>query len=225
MKNKTFYILLDTSSSMQDSEKHSRATIANKLLSQIVVDILPKIFEEKDSELELFLAVLAFSTEKIEWYIPRTNIESLLGNWVDIDNNIFGGDASTGEAIKIAIDDMNINLYGLYGEKDPDAIESTILLLSAGESFVGNPSYEEALQYNNKENPNYYPPFRYSTRVAIGIQADEKGKEELKKFGRISSLLIDSGFKSYYDSDELDAQTLFDILDAILLYRFKMLLG
>lgn len=209
MKQKTVYILIDTSGSMHDTTEHTRASAVNQAMSQVMNEVLPRVLQEKDAELELSIAVLTFSSTKIEWHIPRTKMELVAGNWLDIDSESFYGGTPTGEAIKTVIDDMKT---GCYGENNPDAVASAILLLSDGEPNGDNPTYEEVLQYADKENANYFPPFRYSNRIAIGIQVDEAGRESLKKFGRISSSIAESGHQAYYDCTDDDTQALIDVI-------------
>ena len=199
MKTKTVYILIDTSGSMRDCSEHSRSSSVNQAMGEVMREVLPRVLAEKDAELEPYIAVLTFSGVDIKWHIPKTKMENVTGDWMDIAESNFYGATPTGEAIKKVIDDIEV---ACNGEPDPDAVAPAFILISDGEPTGGNPTYEEELEYAEKKSPD----FRHSNRVAIGIQVDDKGRESLKKFGKTSTSVSAMGIQSYYDctDDKLD---------------------
>ena len=209
MQNKTTYIMIDTSGSMRDCPTHSRSSAVNQAMREVMEEILPRVLAEKDSEVVPYIAVLLFSGRSIEWHIPRTKMEDVSGNWLDIELSKFDGGTPTGEAIKTVIDDIT---NGCNGEPDPDAVAPAFLLISDGMPNGSNPTYEEALGYADKNNPNYSPAFRHSNRIAIGIQVDASGRDSLKKFGRVSNSVEAQGFDSYYDCTDSKRTALVEII-------------
>ena len=209
MKNKTTYIFVDTSGSMRDCNTHSRASTVNQALREVVTEVLPRVLAEKDAELDPSIAILTFSSYGIVWHIPKTRMEELSGEWLPIDMDRFNGGTPTGEAIKVAIDDIN---NGCYGEPDPDAVAPAFLLISDGMPNGTNPTYEEVLDYAERSNPNFCAPFRYSNRIAIGIQVDQDGRESLMKFGRTSASISAKGYQPYYDCGDDNKEALIEII-------------
>ena len=209
MKTKTTYILIDTSGSMHDCQEHSRASAVNQAMREVMVDVLPRVLTEKDAELEPSIAVLTFSSYGIDWHSPKTKMEDVAGDWMDIDAAKFNGGTPTGEAIKTVIEDIN---KGCYGEPDPDAVAPAFLLISDGLPNGDNPTYEEALDYANPNNPDFCRSFRYSNRIAIGIQVEDNGRDSLMKFGRTSDSISAAGFQPYYDCTDDKTDALIEII-------------
>jgi uncharacterized protein YegL len=202
---KTVYILIDTSGSMT---ANGRSDAVNQAMSDIMNDVLPEVLRQKDAELEPSLAVLTFSSEAIDWYIPKIKMEDIQPDaWEPIER--FYGGTPTGEAIAKVIEHIQT---GYYGEPDPEAVAPAFLLLSDGMPTASEPSYEEVLEREKKEHPQYCAEFRRSNRIAIGINVDDDGRNSLLKFGRVSSSMQREGYQPYYDCTDNNKQALIDII-------------
>ena len=207
MIKKSLYIAVDASGSMRGA----RADAVNVAMHDVVVDVLESARKNKSADLEVSVAILIFKGDNTEeWIVPKSKIEDIEQNWTPIAQEYFYGGTPTGSAIEAIIDDME---KGNYGETDKDAIPPVILLVSDGMPNGDNPTYEEVLERTDRNHPKFSANFRYSTRIAIGINVDDEGRESLKKFGRLTSSM--EGFESYYDCADLKLDELVDIIKAI----------
>ena len=205
MRKKTTYIIIDRSGSMNGA----RADAVNLAMQGVMRDVLPEVLSQKDADMEPMIAVLTYSSDGIDWYVPKTKMEDVKGDWLPIDASKFYGGTPTGEAIAKVIEDINT---GDYGEPDPDAVPPAIILISDGMPNGQNPSYEEVLQRAEKDHVQYCADFRHANRIAIGIQVDATGRESLKAFGRVSSSIASMGFEPYYDCTDDNLQALVAII-------------
>ena len=207
MIKKTLYILIDASGSMRGV----RADAVNNVMSAVFEELLPRLSCNL-YDLKIDLAVLAFKGDNhIEWIIPKTDICDISETWNPIDQEYFYGGTPTGAAIDAVIEDME---KGTYGEPDKDAIPPVILLISDGMPNGQDPTYEEVLERNDKNNPKFSRIYRYSTRIAIGIDVDDETKSALQRFVRLPIWLEDElGFQSYFNN----FNNLFELLITCLL--------
>lgn len=205
MKKKTTYIIIDRSGSMSGA----RGDAVNLAMQGVMRDVLPAVMTQKDAELEPYIAVLTYSSDGIDWYVPKARMEDVQGNWLAIDSAKFYGGTPTGEAIAKVIENIN---QGEFGEPDPDAVPPAIILISDGMPNGLNPSYEDVMRRADKEHPEYCPEFRHANRIAIGIQVDESGRNSLKAFGRVSSSIAQEGYEPYYDCTDDNLQALVAII-------------
>lgn len=204
---KTCYIVLDASGSMRGV----RADAVNIAMHDVMTDVLVSAKKNKDADLEVRVAVLAFKGENtVDWIIPKQPIESIEENWVPMSQDYFYGETPTGAALNEVIEDME---NGNYGEKEKGAIPPVILLISDGMPNGENPTYEEVLERTNRNNDKFSANFNYSTRIAIGVNVDEDGRESLKKFGRLTRSM--EGYQPYYECSDLELKDLVEIIKAV----------
>jgi len=204
---KTFYIAIDASGSMRGG----RADAVNVAMHDVVNEVLVNARKNKDSEIEVRVAVLTFKGDNtIDWIIPKVNIDLMEENWNPMSQDYFYGETPTGAAIEAIIEDFE---KGNYGEREKDAIPPVILLISDGMPNGDNPTYEEVLERVERDNPKFSSNFRNSTRIAIGVNVDDSGRESLKKFGRLTRSM--EGFQSYYDCSDLKLDELVEIIKAV----------
>ena len=187
----------------------ARADAVNLAMQGVMRDVLPEVLSQKDAEMEPMIAVLTYSSDGIDWYVPKTKMEDVQGDWLAIDSSKFYGGTPTGQAIAKVIEDINM---GEYGEPDPDAVPPAIILISDGMPNGLNPSYEDVLRRAEKDHPEYCPDFRHANRIAIGIQVDQAGRDSLKAFGRVSSSIAQMGYEPYYDCTDDNLQALVAII-------------
>ncbi len=206
---KTTYILIDKSGSMHDNDEHTRASSVNESMRQVMCDILPEILAQKDADLDPYIAVLTFS-KHVEWIIPRTRMEYAAGIWKNIELSEFMGKTSTGAAIEAVIDDINNATSDDSDDSDPDEIAPAIILISDGQP---TDDYEDVLRAADPTDTEHYcAPFRYATRVAIGIQVDAAGEASLRRFGRVSPTLRERGIDGFISCTDVNDQILSAII-------------
>lgn len=206
MLNRTLYILIDASGSMRGV----RADAINNVMSAVFEELLPKL-SCNSYDLKINLAVLAFKGDNhIEWIIPKTDICDISKTWYPIDQEYFYGGTPTGAAIDAVIEDMD---KGKYGEPDKGVIPPVILLISDGMPNGEDPTYEEVLERNDKNNPKFSSRYRYSTRIAIGINVDDDGRNSLQRFGRLTKSM--EGLQAYYDCSDMKLDELVKIIKAV----------
>ena len=211
MSKKTVYILIDSSGSMSGD----RADAVNSAMRAVVSEAIPDALEKKDAELDIYFAVLTFTTDKndpskliLDWVLPKTEIGNI-SSWLDIEQEKFIGGTPTGEAIAKVVDDIN---GGNLGEPDPQSVAPAILLISDGMPNGNTISYEEALKFGDKTSDKFCPAYGRSNRIAIGINVDDDGRNSLKKFGRLSSTMKAKGYESYYDVSDQDLGAIVDLI-------------
>ena len=187
-----------------------RSASVNDLILAVFEELLPKLSCNLYN-LKINLAVLAFKGDNhIEWIISKTDICDIPETWNSIDQEYFYGGTPTGAAIDAVIEDME---KGNYGEPDKEAIPPVILLISDGMPNGENPTYEEVLERNDKNNPKFSSNYRYSTRIAIGINVDDDGRNSLQRFGRLTKSM--EGLQAYYDCSDLKLDELVEIIKAV----------
>ena len=210
MTTKTIYFLIDCSGSMHGA----RADAVNLAMQKIVREAMPKIKKEKNADLCLRFAVLGFSDNfsgKVVEIVPKTEIESF-NTWTDIDARMFQGGTPTGAALQAVIDDMK---GGCYGDSDPCAGVSAIILISDGLPNGDNPTYDEVLRCADRADSKYERCFYKAQRIALGINVDETGRASLKRFAAISSKLEAEGLQPYYDCSEQYVDKFVEIMKSI----------
>ena len=208
MLNRTLYILIDASGSMRGV----RADAVNIVMSAVIEKLLPKL-SCNSYDLKINLAVLAFKGDNhIEWIIPKTDICDISETWNPIDQEYFFGGTPTGAAIDAVIEDME---KGNYEEPDKDELPPVILLISDGMPNGVDPTYEEVLERNDKNNPKFSSIYRYSTRIAVGIDVDDETKSALQRFVRLPRWMKDElGFDGYFNN----FNNLFELLITCILH-------
>ncbi len=213
-KKKTIYFAIDASGSMADK----RAGIVNTAMRGVFDDVIPEIIAESDSKLELSIAVLLFSDQfpdGVKWVIDKTNMEEIANNhisWTDLPQDLFYGGTPTGQGILAIINNCKSENRG---EVDMCTVAPAIILISDGLANTGSPSYEEVLEYEDKAHVNYSDFFRHSIRVAIGIDVEDEGKEQLKRFGKVSKGMLAKGLKPYYDHSDKYQDELIEIIKSV----------
>ena len=207
MTKKTLYILIDASGSMRGA----RADAVNIAMKDVFENVLESARNNKSADLEVSIAILTFKEEDdINWIVPKINIEDLPKAWDPIDTEYFHGGTPTGAAIDAVIEDME---KGNYGEPDKDEIPPVILLISDGLPNGKYPTYEEVLERKEKNNPKFSSNYRYSTRIAIGINVDDDGRNSLQRFGRLTKSM--EGLQAYYDCSDMKLDELVKIIKAV----------
>ena len=210
IRKKTVYFLIDCSGSMYGS----RADAVNNAMAQVVDEVVPQVRANKIEDMELSFVVLGFSdarAEKVFEIVPKTALAAFT-TWDPIDPEAFSGGTPTGAALKKVMEDL---LGGNRGEPIANAVAPAIILISDGEPNGTNPTYEEMLECAEKGNPHEVKAFRKALRVALGISVDDKGRESLKKFGRVSDRMAGIGISAYYDCTEEYAQQFAEILKSV----------
>ncbi len=209
--NKTVYFLIDCSGSMHGQ----RADAVNTAMENVVADAIPEIKRLKTPDLNINFKVLGFSsnfTNNVVLIAERTLDD--FDHWDPIKQETFYGGTPTGAAIYEVIKDLQ---GGNYGEEDKNAVAPAIVLISDGEPTDSTPSYDEVLEYADKNSPNHIRQFRKSLRVAIGINVNEQGKDSLKRFAKVSDKMEKAGIKPYYDCSEEYTDNLVEILESVTL--------
>lgn len=198
--NMTVYFLLDCSASMYGE----RADMLNLFMDMLSSDIFPEILIQKNSDMKIKISVLGFSgarNPEAFYMLPKLELEEFCIKWRPLGAKSFDGDAPVGAAIEAVIYELNDG----HGDRDPDAVAPLILLISDG-SFSGRaPTYEDVLQYAVKGGDREDTLFRRSLKIAVGINADEEGRQNLKRFGRVSHMMERRGISTYYDWPEQGA--------------------
>ncbi len=203
MPNKVVYFLIDCSGSMAGP----RADAVNYAMEKVVSEAIPAIRTQKNADLHLYFMAIGFSGDGVFTIMDRTSLDDF-NNWDAISDAEFNGGTPTGQAILELIKDIQ----GVRGDPLPDSSAPAIILISDGEPNGNNPTYEEVLEYGNKNHPNYNIPFARALRVAIGINVDDNGRESLKKFGSLTSKMKEAGIESYYDCSENYVDKLVEVL-------------
>lgn len=213
-KKKTVYFVIDASGSMQGK----RAGIINTAMRGVFENVIPEIIAEQDNTVELSLAILLFSdrfNDGVKWILPKTLMEDIANSkveWTDMPDADFYGGTPTGQGLLAVINDCK---QASNGEIDYNAVAPAIILISDGDANTGNPSYEEVLEYGNKDNVNYSAYFRNAIKVAIGIDVTDKCREQLKKFGHVSTKMAGRGLEPYYDHSDKYADKLIEIIKSV----------
>ena len=213
-KKKTVYFVIDASGSMQGK----RSGIINTAMRGVFENVIPEIIAAQDNKVELFLAILLFSdmfNDGVKWILPKTLMEDIANSnvkWTDMPDDDFYGGTPTGQGLLAVINDCK---HATNGETDLNAAAPAIILISDGDANTGDPSYEEVLDYENKDNINYSEPFRHSVRVAIGIDVTTECKEQLKRFGKVSKKMADKGLEPYYDHSDKYDDKLIEIIKSV----------
>ncbi|MBQ2717988.1 MAG: VWA domain-containing protein [Clostridia bacterium] len=208
--NKTVYFVIDCSGSMHGS----RADAVNTAMQKVVQEAIPEIKAQKNNDLQISFKVLGFSdafSGKVCELMPKTDLDDFT-DWDFIDQETFNGGTPTGAALQAVIDDLK---GGNRGEPDMNAVAPAIILISDGEPNGSSPTYEEVLKCAEKGNPDEVKMFRKALRVALGICVDERGRESLVKFGKLSDKLEKAGYKSYYDCSDTYVDDFVNILKSM----------
>ena len=172
-----------------------RSASVNDLILAVFEELLPKLSCNLYN-LKINLAVLAFKGDNhIEWIISKTDICDIPETWNSIDQEYFYGGTPTGAAIDAVIEDIET---GDCGEPDKDEIPPVILLISDGMPNGEDPIYDEVLDRSDKNNPKFSSCYRYSTRIAVGIDVNDEARTALQRFVRLPIWMEDeSGFEEY----------------------------
>ncbi len=201
--NKMVYFLIDCSGSMAGT----RADAVNYAMEKVVSEAIPAIKTQKNADLRLYFMAIGFSGDGIFTIMDRTSLDDFT-NWDTIEDSEFNGGTPTGKAILEIIKDIQ----GVRGDPLPDVCASAIILISDGEPNGIEPTYEEVLEYANRNSDKFNLAFAKSLRVAIGINVDNNGRESLKKFGSVTSTMREQGIESYYDCNEEYVDKLVEVL-------------
>ena len=209
--NKTVYFLIDLSGSMHGS----RGDAVNTAMEAVVKDVLPLIKDQKSAQMDIRFKAIGFKGERDVRVLADASLEDFSTAWKPLPGNAFDGGTPTGAAIQAVIDDIQ---GGMHGDVDPDAFPPAIILISDGLPNGKDPTYEEVLEYADRNSPKYVRAFHWAIRVAIGMNVDENGQKSLQKFGSVSSSMERAGIKSYYDCSGEYAGQLVEILKSTTLH-------
>ncbi len=189
-----------------------RAGIVNTAMKEVFDEVIPEVIAGSDSKLELSIAVLLFSDQfpdGVKWVIDEMDMEEIANDhisWTDLPQDLFDGGASIEDGILAVINNGN------RMEVDARTLAPAIILISDGGEPASYHSYDEVLEYEDKECVNYSIFFRHSIRVAIGIDVADEAREQVKRFGKIPKRMVSSGLRGYYDTSSKYQDVLIDII-------------
>ena len=203
--NTSLYFLIDCSESMRGAG----AVAINNVMRNIAEDVVPDIILQKSADANFHVQVFGFSdvnTDKVFEIIPKTGLTDFGSLWRSLPDECFQGGAAAGAAIKFIAEMLDDN------EQKFDETAPVIILISGGDLRCANPTYEEALMYADKNGVfGNHTRYRYSSRVAIGVNVNEQCKESLMKFTHLNSRMFE-GISGYNDASDFNSDVLVEII-------------
>ena len=204
MMNTSLYFLIYCSESMRGAG----AVAINNVMWNIVDEVIPEI-SAIDGPDNFHAQAFGFSdvnTDKVFEIIPKTGLTDFVSLWRWLPDECFQGEAAAGAAIKF-IAEMLDDIEPKFDETAP-----VIILISGGDLRCANPTYEEALKYADKNGVfSNHTWYRYSSRVAIGVNVNEQCKESLMKFTHLNSRMFE-GISGYNDASDFNSDVLVEII-------------
>jgi uncharacterized protein YegL len=190
-------------------DEKSHRKIINEMMSFVISNVLPTSLFNKNAEFEAYIAVMTFSSNGVEWYLPRTNVDKLVLSgytWVPLNRTCFGGTSAIGDAIDAVIDNIN-------STRDDDIYESApnIVVITNGRF---DESFNKVLAHMERGTKEYAPSFYYSYKAVIDMNADDEGLRNIERFIETNASYGMKRFTTFdvrycYKANEKDLDKLF----------------
>ena len=196
MFDRIVYILIDCSKSMQGEN----ANTINTFMDQFVNDFIPQLRLTNNADVRVFFRVIGFASRFPNGVLSikeKTELDDF-NQWEPIGQNYYGSKPAKGAALNKVIEEIKNEPSNEWGST-PHPI---ILLLSNGDVDCYEPSFEEIMECDDKDDASYFPPFNKAYRIAIGINPkDNNAVSNLKKFGHIFNPMNRAKLQEYMEYD------------------------